>query len=174
MSPPVSTQSLSDESRKTILDSKLREPLVLSGIEAWPKPRKKTVTAFFGHSAKRAVEIVRSSNHHGDQLNAQRSGGSFSLFHKKVIYCTGGHRDSHTRESRHDLLEQLQQFSTQLCAETCQACDVSPRVGEASDEPNSNRIATACHHNGDRTGGFLCVLTRSGTVCDNDVHFETN
>src|SRR5262249_49341796 len=83
-------------------------------------------------------------------------------------------RDSHTRESRHDLLEQLQQFSTQLCAETCQACDVSPRVGEASDEPNSNRIATACHHNGDRTGGFLCVMIRSGTCCDNYVEFEAD
>src|SRR5262247_3017107 len=129
MSPPLSTQSLSDEiTRKTILDGKFRKPLVLSGIQGWPKPRKKTVNPFFGHSAKRTVEIVRSPNHHGDQLNAQRPGGSFRLLYKKVIYCTRGHRDSYTRESRHDLLEQLQQFSTQLCAETCQACDVSPRV----------------------------------------------
>src|SRR4030095_13630471 len=77
-------------------------------------------------------------------------------------------------DSRQNLFEKFQPFSSQLRGKVCQSGHVSPWPREASYEPISERIATICINNRKGGGCFLCSTGYSRIRSKDDVNLETD
>src|SRR5262249_23924752 len=147
---------------------------MLSLGETRPKPRQQAINSLLGNGCKCALKISRSSNDLVYKFNSECSRRRLCLLHEEDIRIATPAYNRDTAESRHGLLEQFQQLTTQFSGKARQPRNVSPWVGKAGDQPVSDWIGTARHHNRDGAGNFFSLETRTRTVCDDDVHLETD
>src|SRR5262245_49365857 len=135
---------------------------MLSLGETRPKPRQQAINSFLGNGFKYALKISRSSNDLVYKFNSECSRRRLCLLHEEDIPIATPAYNRDTAESRHGLLKQFQQLTTQFSGKARQPRNVSPWVGKAGDQPVSDWIGTARHHN--RDGAVTFLASRLGPV----------
>jgi hypothetical protein len=122
---------------------------------------------------ERSRKVIGSADVLDQQLYPQRASRTLQFLYlrrRNGVHEIRQHQ--HARDPRHGLLQQFETLASKPGGHDRLPGDISPRSGEARDEPGADRVAERDHDNRDRAGCVFCGLGGWSGGYDDDARFE--